>query len=292
VTIDSPGFSFRVQKRLMAGHARRIHYVAPSVWAWRPKRAETIARFLDRVLCLLPFEPPYFERVGLKASFVGHPVLEEGIAKADGPAFRTRHGIPADARLLAVLPGSRRSEVRPLLPIFQRTVERLRAQVPDLRLVLPTVPTVADIVRAAKWAVPAMVVDDVREKYAAFAASTAALAASGTVSVELGLARTPAVIAYRVHPATAIWVRLMVKVRHVSLANIIAGREIVPEFLQERCTPELLAPAVESLLLDKAARARQIAGVAEALSRLAPAGDAPSVLAAAAVLDEIGWRDG
>jgi len=293
VTIDSPGFSFRVQKQLAAGSTRRIHYVAPTVWAWRPGRARKIARFLDRLLVLLPFEPPYFDAVGLPCDFVGHPVLEEGADQGDGAGFRAHHGIPVDAPLLVVLPGSRRSEVRTLLPVFADVLARLKPRFPNLRVVVPTVETVAGEVKraVASWPVPAIVVSGIAEKYGAFAAGTVAMAASGTVSLELGIARLPSVIAYRVHPLSAAVARRLVKVRHVTLTNIILGREVVPEFIQDRCRADLIADSVGALLFDPDLRANQMREVSLALAQLG--GDnppPPSRRAAKAVLAAIGKR--
>jgi len=290
VTIDSPGFSFRVQKQLGAGSTKRIHYVAPTVWAWRPGRARKIARFLDRLLVLLPFEPPYFDAVGLPCDFVGHPVLEEGADRGDGVGFRARHGIPADAPLLVVLPGSRRSEIRALLPVFADVLARLRQRFPGLRAVVPTVETVANDVKraAAAWPVPALVVEGAAEKYGAFAAGTAAMAASGTVSLELAIARLPAVIAYRVHPISAVVARRLLKVRYATLANIILNRAAVPEFLQDRCRADLIAESVGTLLADPVARVSQVKEVCLALDQLGGDDPPPSRRAARAVLAAIG----
>jgi lipid-A-disaccharide synthase len=292
VTIDSPGFSFRVQKQLAAGSTKRIHYVAPTVWAWRPGRARKITRFLDRLLVLLPFEPPYFDAVGLPCDFVGHPVLEEGADRGDGAGFRIRHGIPADAPLLVVLPGSRRSEVRTLLPVFADVLTRLRPRFPNLRAVVPTVETVAGEVKraAASWAVPTVVVEGVAGKYGAFAAGTAAMAASGTVSLELAIARLPTVIAYRLHPVSAAIARRLVKVRYATLANIILDRAAVPEFIQDRCRADLIAESVGNLLADPAARAGQVREVSLALDQLGGDNPPPSRRAARAVLAAIGQR--
>jgi lipid-A-disaccharide synthase len=290
VTIDSPGFSFRVQKRLGAGWVKRIHYVAPTVWAWRPGRARKIARFLDRLLVLLPFEPPYFDAVGLPCDFVGHPVLEEGANRGDGPGFRARHDIPADAPLLVVLPGSRRSEVRALLPVFADVLAHLQSRFPGLHVAVPTVETVAGDVKraAASWPVPAVVVESVAEKYDAFAAGTVAMAASGTVSLELAIAQLPTVIAYRIHSVSAAVARRLVKVRYATLANIILDRAAVPEFIQGRCRADLIAESVGMLLADPAARASQVREVSLALDQLGGDDPPPSRRAARAVLGAIG----
>jgi lipid-A-disaccharide synthase len=289
VTIDAPAFSLRVSRRVAAPAIKRIHYVAPSVWAWRPGRAKKIAGFLDHLLALLPFEPPYFEVHGLKTTFVGHPALEPAARPADGAAFRERHGIPLDAPLLCVLPGSRAGEVRRHAPVFARTLARLEAGHPALRAVVPTVPTVRGLVEAAvsAWPVRTVVVGQ-DEKRDAFAAADAALAASGTVSVELAAARVPTVVGYRANWLSAALAGALLKVEYASLVNIVLNREAQPEFLQHRCTPGKLARAVARTLDDPVARARQIEDCAAALARMAPAGPPPSVHAARAILSVIG----
>jgi lipid-A-disaccharide synthase len=289
ISIDAPGFAFRVQERLRPGETVRIHCVAPTVWAYRPGRARAIARFLDHLLVLLPFEPPYFEAVGLPCTFIGHPVIEEGAERGDGQGFRACHGIPSGAQVLAVLPGSRWSEVSRLLPIFGETLGLLSARFPDLRVVVPVVPAVKEAVRHAirTWKVPVLLVDQ-DAKYDAFAASDAALAASGTVSLELALAGVPMVIGYRINPITAFWVRLLIRVQSVTLANLILGRKLVPEFLQGRCRATMLAVAVGDLLASAERREAQRRGLKEAMGRLGVEGPPPSERAAATILDVIG----
>lgn len=292
VTIDSPSFGFGVLRRIPPGRTVRIHYVAPTVWAWRPWRARKFARVVDRLLALLPFEPPVFERVGLACDFVGHPVLESGADKADGATFRMRHGIPATAPLLCVLPGSRMTEVRRLLPHFADAVQRLAARFPGLRLAVPTVPTVAAAVRSAvaAWPVPAVVVEGDADKYGAMAASSCALAASGTVALELALAGTPAVIAYRLNGLTWAVVSRMVKVDYANLVNLLLDRPAVPELLQDECRGERLADEAARLMQDKAAaRAQRDAG-REAMAMLRAGDSTPSDRAAAVILAAIAQR--
>lgn len=292
VTIDSPGFTFRVAKRLKGDGFPLIHYVAPTVWAWKPGRARKIAQFLDHLLVLLPFEPPYFEREGLATTFVGHPVVERGADQGDGPGFRARHGIEPDAPLLCVLPGSRRSETDRLLPVFADTVARLAADRPGLRCVVPTVATVAATVRAAcaGWPVPVVVVEGEAEKFDAFAAADAALAASGTVALELACARTPTVVAYKVNPLTAWLVRRLIRVRFVTLVNLILDRAVVPEYLQDDCRPDILSASLGRLLDDKDAARAQTEQADEALSHLGRGGPSPGENAAKAVLAVIEER--
>ena len=289
ITIDSPGFNFRVAKRLLGQPMARIHYVAPSVWAWRAGRARETARLFDRLLALLPFEPPYFEAEGMACDFVGHPVVESAAAGGDGPKFRRRYGIDAACPLVCILPGSRHSETARLLPIFGRTVEALARSRPRLRVVVPAAETVADEVTAAvgHWGAPSAVVRGAEEKFDAFAAADVALAASGTVALELAMAATPAVIAYRINPLSAALVRRLIKVPHANLVNLILNREAVPEFLQDRCRPDMLSSAVDRLLADADARARQVAAGREVLGRLGLGGTPPSTLAARAVMETL-----
>ena len=289
VTIDAPDFSFRVARRLKGKGFPLIHYVAPTVWAWRPARARAIATFLDHVLALLPFEPPYFEVEGLACTFVGHPVVESGAGDGDGAAFRRRHGIEARAPLVCFLPGSRASEVGPLMPVFGATLARLRTGRPDLRAVVATVATVSDTVTAATrdWPAAPLMVSDTADKYDAFAAADAALAASGTVALELAMAGTPAVIAYKINPLTAFLARRLIRVRFVNLVNIILDRPALPEFLQNDCRPERLAAAIDQLLGDAEACARQVAAGRDALGRLGLGGPPTGERAARVVLDVI-----
>jgi lipid-A-disaccharide synthase len=296
VTIDSSGFTWRIAQRLrrQGNPLPLIHYVAPMVWAWRGGRARRMARWYDHLLALLPFEPPYFTAVGLSCAYVGHPVVESGADRGDGAGFRRRHGIAPEAPLLTVLPGSRRGEVGTLLPIFQEVIARLLPRHPELRIVVPTTEIVASRVERAVegWPVPSIVLRGPAEKYDAFAASNAALAASGTVALELAMARLPTTIAYRINPLTHAYVSRVVKVDYANLVNVILEREAVPEFLQYDCTPEKLAPAVETLLDDKAAAAAQIAACQEALHVLGYGGVSPSLRAADEVLGVIARKAG
>lgn len=289
VTVDSWGFTGRVAKRLKARGSAipRIHYVAPMVWAWKEKRSHQLAERVDLLLCLLPEEPAYFTKVGLPAVHVGHAVLESGADRGDGRAFRKRHGIPPQTPLLCVLPGSRRSETSRLLPIFIGTVSLLAAKRPDLQVVVPTVDTVADEVRAAAWPVPAHVIRGAIERYDAFAACRAALAASGTVALELAMARLPMVIGYRLNRITAMIARRLIKIPFVCLINLLVGRMVVPELLLEDCRPDSLAAGLVPLLDDDEARRTQLEGAAEALRRLGLGADDPSRRAASEILSLI-----
>ena len=293
VTIDVPTFSFRVAKLLKGAGIPLIHCVAPQVWAWRPRRARMLTRLLDHLLVLLPFEPPYFEAVGLPCTLIGHPIVEFGADKGDGADFRVRHAIPPEAPVLAILPGSRGNEVSRLLPVFGQTLHRLLADFPGLRGVVPVVSAVKDEVAAAVagWPIPITLVEGEAEKYNAFAASTAALNASGTVTLELALAKVPTVVAYKLSPLTG-WVgRRMVKVPYVTVVNIILGRELLPEFVQEKCTPPLLAGAVANLLTDERARKAQIDGTRDVLRQLGLGQRPPSERGAEVILRHVKGSD-
>jgi lipid-A-disaccharide synthase len=297
VTIDAPSFCLRVARRMKKLAAAGgpdipvIHYVAPQVWAWRAGRARTLARIVDHLLVLLPFEPPYFEKFGLPCTFVGHPALESVIGRGDRAAFRSRHGFAADDPVLCLLPGSRHSEVARLLPVYRETVERLMTAVPRLKVAAAVAMPVADRVATAvaSWPVPVAVVQG-NERFGAMAASDVALAASGTVTLELAQAGTPMVVAYRMNPLTAWLARRLVQVQYANLVNLVLGRGAIPELLLEDCYPEALAPALLRLLQDEGARQAQRAAMTEALARLKGPGPSPSLRAAAAVLKVIGAR--
>ncbi len=291
VTIDAPDFCFRVAKKLQGRGIPIVHYVAPSVWAWRPGRAKKVARLVDHIMCLLPFEPPYFEREGLPATFVGHPILESPAGAGDGAAFRERHGIAPEAKLLCLLPGSRHSETGRLLPVFEDTVAQVCQKVGDFQVVVPTVPGVAEAVRAgtATWQNTLVVLGEA-EKYDAFAAADAALAASGTVSLELAMARTPAIIAYKVAPFTAFLAKRLLTIRYASIVNLILDREAVPELIQEKCTADNLAPAIAGLLSGAGDGDGQLADIESALNALRSGEATPSEAAADVVRTVAGHK--
>jgi lipid-A-disaccharide synthase len=296
VTIDSSGFTWRVAKRLRERGETLplIHYVAPMVWAWRSYNARKMARWYDHLMTLLPFEPPFFTAVGLSCSYVGHPVIESGADRGDGAGFRARHGIAPTERVLCLLPGSRRGEVTRLLPIFDATLRRVLPRFPGIRLVLPAVPHMADLIEreTRQWPVPVTVLRGPGEKYDAFAASEMALAASGTVALELAMAGLPAVIAYRTNALTGWYLRRVVKAKYANLVNLILDRLVVPELLLEECTPDRLSSALEQLLVDETARRAQQAGYRECLVILGGEGMPPSERAADQVLAVIAERSG
>lgn len=285
VTIDSPGFVFGVIRRLKSRNCPRVHYVAPTIWAWRAGRVKKFRKHFDHLLALFPFEPPLFEAAGLDCSFVGHPIAEGAVASGNGPAFRQRHGIGTDEQVLCLLPGSRRGEVSRLEPVISEVLGLLARSNPGARIVVPAAPNVRDAVGtlAVTWGDKVLVVDGASERYDAFAASDLALAASGTVTLELAYAGVPTVVIYQVGKLTGEIARRMIRIEHVSIVNIVAGRLIFPEFLQSRCRPALITGAVSALLGDRDA-ARIIGADAQAIARdIAGGGDKPSARAARAI---------
>lgn len=276
VTIDSPGFVFRVARALRRhwpkgapDSPRFVHYVAPSVWAYKPGRAKKLSQIYDRVLTLLPFEPPYFEAEGMQADFVGHPLVECPVT-GDGASFRTRHAIASDAKLIAVLPGSRAGELRRHLPILRDTMAKIRETLPHVVTVIPAVPHLMDSIRArtADWPTQLVIVDQSQEKWDAFAAADAAIAKSGTVTLELALTNTPMVVMYKVHPMSAWLMRRMMLTQYVTLVNILEEREVIPELLQEEATAERILRELRTLLSKEHVRQMQLKAFDIALRKL------------------------
>ena len=238
VVIDSPDFTHRIARAVKTRDPsiKTVNYVPPQVWASRAYRARAMARYFDLILALFPFEVDFFRTYGLKAVFVGHPVIERRARMKDGAALRARLGIAHDAPLLVLLPGSRTSEIRFIFPLFRDAVELLAPKIPGLVTVLPTVPHVAAKVResAGHWPTPLHILESEEEKFAAFDAGDVALAASGTVTAELALARTPMVVAYRVGALTYALANPLVTVPYMTLTNILLNRRAIPEFKQEK----------------------------------------------------------
>jgi lipid-A-disaccharide synthase len=288
VMIDSPDFTHKVAKRLrrIAPDMKIVDYVAPQVWASRPGRARKMAQYFDHVLCLLPFEVPFFQGAGMGASFVGHPAVERAPKPGQGEAFRARHAIPPDARILMLLPGSRSSELRFLWPVFREAIEMTEREAGSFRIVLPTVQTVSRKVQelVQQWGRDVIVVENPDEKLGAFDAADVALAASGTVATELALSATPMVIGYRVGALTAAIARRMVRVRYVTLVNLILDREVVPEFIQENCTPQNLSRELVRLMTNHAARLSQVTASTAALKQMGLGDEPPSLRAAREIL--------
>lgn len=295
LTIDSPDFCFRVVKKVKAKDKSIpcIHYVAPSVWAWRPGRAAKVARFLDHMLTLLPFEPPYFEEHGLHATFVGHPIVQRLQNRGNGERFREKYALKHDQPVLTMLPGSRMSELSRLLDKFCDTADIVLQNRSDAVIVIPTLPHLKGYISkffTGKGINPLLVTQE-DDKFDAFAASMIAIAASGTVSLELALADTPHIIAYKLSPLTAWLARTLVKTPYVNLINILLKRPAVPELLLEKCEPAPMSKEMLRLMGDRQARGAQLRDFREALIMIG-LGDpeTPSARAAQAVLRTIGFE--
>ncbi|GGE42380.1 lipid-A-disaccharide synthase [Actibacterium pelagium] len=297
ITIDSPDFCLRVARLVKnASDIRTVHYVAPTVWAWRSKRAAKMAKVIDQVLALFPFEPPYMEAEGMRCDFVGHPVVaQQQATDAEVSAFRAEHGLQEDEKFLLVLPGSRLGEVGRLAPVFGAALDPVHARHPGLKVVLPAAgPVAARVEELTKdWPVQPIILDPrgkakdavQAQKRAAFSAAHLALAASGTVSLELAAAKTPMVIAYDMNWISRRLISRMLKIDTVTLVNIVSDTRTVPEFLGEACTPEAISEGLLTLLHDEAAMQAQLAAEAETMQRLGQGGEAPGLRAAKAVLD-------
>ena len=287
VIIDSPDFTHRVARRVRARNPAIpvIDYVSPSVWAWRPGRARAMLGYVDHVLGLLPFEPEEYRKLkGPPCSYVGHPLIEQ--LSQLRPNAEEQRRRDAEPPVLLVLPGSRRSEIRHHLDVFGATLGRLRAEGRAFELMLPTMPHLEATVRegVASWPVKPEIGIGETEKRAAFRIAHAALAKSGTVTLELALAGIPMVTAYRVGAIEAFILRRAVQVSSVILANLVIGKDVIPEFLQEDCTPEKLAPALSEVLTDSPLRRQQLEAFAQLDTIMSTGNTSPSVLAADIVL--------
>ncbi len=282
VTIDSPDFCLRVAALVKAARPgmATVHYVAPSVWAWRPGRAARMARVIDHVLALLPFEPPYMTAAGMSCDFVGHPVVAEPLASA---AERAQMAGPGP--LVLALPGSRRGEVARLAPVLGQALGQIKAVHPDLRVALPTVRGVADLVRelSSQWPVRPEIIEDAGTKRAAFAAADVAIAASGTVSLELAANGCPMVIAYDMNRVTLWLMRRAALIDTVTLVNLVSETRVVPEFIGPECRAERIAPAVLALLQSRGGA--QTEAMRLTMDRLGRGGPPPGLRAACSVLD-------
>jgi lipid-A-disaccharide synthase len=291
VIIDSPDFTHRVARRVRARSPSIpiVDYVSPSVWAWRPWRARSMRRYIDHVLALLPFEPAVHQRLGgPPCTFVGHPLTEKVHSLRPGREDAQRRD--AEPPVILVLPGSRKSEIRRLLTAFGDTIARLSAEIGPLEVVLPTIEHLYDDVirEAAAWPASPRVVISEAEKHAAFRIARAALAKSGTTTLELALAGVPMVAAYKVSAPEAWIARRLIRVPSVILANLVLGENVVPELLQEACTPDRLASALLPLIANTPERRQQLNAFArlDAIMKIESAH--PSERAAEVVLAMVG----
>lgn len=289
VLIDSWGFTLRVAQGLKqrAPNLPIVKYVAPQVWASRPGRARTLAASVDHLLSINAFDAPYFEREGLKTTFVGAPALARDLSDVDGARFRRTIDAAPDAPILLVLPGSRPAEIARMTPPFEAAVDILKAGRPDLQVVIPVAATVAEAVKAkvAGWSHPVRLVTDETLKYDAMKAATVALACSGTVTTELALAGCPMVVAYKIGPITYALLKRLIRTPYITLFNIAAGRLVAPELIQHDCTGPALAKALAERLDDAGLRTRQIEAQNAALETMGRGGGNPSEKAAKVIAE-------
>lgn len=294
VLIDSWGFTLRVAQRLrrLDPHLPLIKYVGPQVWATRPGRARTLARTVDHLLSIHAFDAPYFEAAGLPVTFVGNAALTLDFSDADPARLRREIGAAPGDDILLILPGSRPSEIERVLPAFEQAASLLKAERPNLHLVVPAAPTVAEAVKAkvAGWPFRAHVLEGDASKLDAMKAATVALACSGTVTTELALAGAPMVVGYRVAPATYAILQRLIRTKYVTLFNIAAGEAIAPELIQDACNGPALAREIARRLDDPTLRAAQAAAQNAALDKMGRGGPDPSEAAAEAVLKLLAER--
>ena len=293
VSIDLPDFNFRVAQKLKKRgifKGKIVHYVAPSVWAWRPGRAKKIARFLDGLICLFPFEPAYFTQQGLRAEFAGHPLVEVKKFEMSKTSLRKKLGIEAEDVCIGLFLGSRERELKTLSPILIESLVTLYEQYPDIKVIVPTLPhleyEVSQITRTLPM--PVYIVSDQKFKWLSFAACDFAVAVSGTVGLELAYVGVPHVIAYRMNPLTALILKAIVKVKYAHLANILLGREVVPECIQNRCTAYNITAELLGLVRYPEKCAQQSKDFAELEAMLKPEGvEKPSHKAVDFILDAL-----
>ena len=286
IGIDAPDFNLRIARALHARGVRTVHYVSPSLWAWKEKRIHKIRRCIDLMLCLFPFETAVYDKHGVAAVCVGHP-LRDRLRMMPATEARAALGLPPQARILGLFPGSRRGEVRRLLPVFLETWQRLQAADPALQAVL-SLRQPPDKASAALLATLPHVHRFDADSAALMAASDALLLASGTITLEAALLNRPMVVAYRVHPVSAALARALklLKINRFSLPNLLAGADIVPECMQEECNPARLVAELTPLLADGEAAARQRAALAAVAAQLPPD---VSARAADAIVHRFGW---
>ena len=291
VTIDSWSFSARVHKKLrqLKLNIPQVHYVAPQVWAWKKKRARTMYKYIDLLLTLFPQEPKYFTPYNLQTEFVGHPVIESEVVNGVKGDFKKRHHIPEENRLLLVLPGSRHNEVERLLPTFLEVVKQLHERYNDFSFVIPTVSTVAAQVKemVKQSGLPIEIVEGTKERRDAFKSGDVAIAASGTVALELAIVDVPHIIAYKVPKLTEWLARHFIHIQFVNLSNILLGKEIVPELLQQDCCVEKIMYYVEQFMKHKPVYNQQMDGFEKVRKLLGMGQQTPSDNAAEAIIKTI-----
>lgn len=295
ITIDSWSFCARIHKKLrrLKTGIPQVHYVAPQVWAWKKKRARTMYQYIDLLLTLFPYEPKYFTPYNLETVFVGHPVIENAMMQKISPEdFRKKYEIPTNGKIMLVLPGSRHNEVERLLPDFMEVVRQMQKLHSDYIYLLPTVSTVAKRVRQAveNAKLPIRIIEGEDERRAAFQNAEVAIAASGTVALELAIVGVPHIVAYKVPKLTEWLARRFLHIQFVNLTNILLGYEVVPELLQQDCNPLTIMQYIEQFLAKGSLYKRQIDNFAKLRAYLGLGEQTPSDNAATAILEFINRR--
>jgi lipid-A-disaccharide synthase len=252
ITIDSLGFNKRVAKQIKKINPKitLIHYVAPSVWAWKPKRAKELAKIYNYLLCLFQFEVPYFEKENLTTYFVGHPIVESPISESKKENLIAKYNLNPNSKYILLMPGSRITEVSRLLPIFCEAISILQKKHTNMEVIIPVVPHLSDYIKnyLNKNNLKFLILENKYDKYDAFALSTIGIIASGTASLELAMAKLPTLVAYKINPLTAWIAYKLVKIKYASIVNIMSNQEIIKELIQNDCTIENIVNYVDNFL--------------------------------------------
>lgn len=289
ITIDSPGFNMRIVKQIKKQfpNIKTLHYVAPQVWAWKEKRAKKVASLYDYLICFFDFEIPYFTKYGLKTFAVGHTAIKN--VNGNSERFLKTYKLSKNDNVITMLPGSRVQITKRLLPIYKEVVEKLYKQVKNLKVVMPTTSTSHNFIinEVAKWNIKPLIITTKQDRYDAFVASKAVLSISGTAVLEIAVAKTPVIVAYKLSPLSYMIAKRLVKIKNVSLPNIIMGKQIVPEFIQERCNATLLSKELKKIITNKQYRDGMVKNLEEMNKKITQK-KAPSDMASDIILKILG----
>lgn len=289
ITIDSPGFNMRIVKQIKKQfpNIKTLHYVAPQVWAWKEKRAKKVASLYDYLICFFDFEIPYFTKYGLKTFAVGHTAIKN--VNGNSERFLKTYKLSKNDNVITMLPGSRVQIAKRLLPIYKEVVEKLYKQVKNLKVVMPTTSTSHNFIinEVAKWNIKPLIITTKQDRYDAFVASKAVLSISGTAVLEIAVAKTPVIVAYKLSPLSYMIAKRLVKIKNVSLPNIIMGKQIVPEFIQERCNATLLSKELKKIITNKQYRDGMVKNLEEMNKKITQK-KAPSDMASDIILKILG----
>ena len=289
ITIDSPGFNMRIVKQIKKQfpNIKTLHYVAPQVWAWKEKRAKKVASLYDYLICFFDFEIPYFTKYGLKTFAVGHTAIKN--VNGNSERFLKTYKLSKNDNVITMLPGSRVQIAKRLLPIYKEVVEKLYKQVKNLKVVMPTTSTSHNFIinEVAKWNIKPLIITTKQDRYDAFVASKAVLSISGTAVLEIAVAKTPVIVAYKLSPLSYMIAKRLVKIKNVSLPNIIMGKQIVPEFIQERCNATLLSKELKKIITNKQYRDGTLKNLEEMNKKITQK-KAPSDMASDIILKILG----